>query len=349
MYEDQTFEVVLKRLLSRVPDNVDKREGSVIYNSLAPAAMEIADIYAELDRHLTLRFTGTSGSTYLDLKVADQGIVRIQATYALRRGLFYDSTNALIDIPLNSRWSIADLMYTAVERVSIGHYVLKCGTRGEMGNKPYGTLLPIDYIAGLARAELSDVLSAGVEAETDESLQARFDLEVRKRPASGNKAHYAKLAREVAGIVDVRVQRAWNGPGTVKVVLLGDNKRAPSDSTVAAARARILEEIQLDSDGAITVVGVTEAMVSISAKLTLRAGGVLTEAVEQIRSTVSAYLAALAWTDTVVRYNKIGEALLDAVDVLDYADLRVNGGTANLELADDQVPVMGAVNMTLGV
>ena len=49
MYERETYEEILKRLLAKVPSNVDKREGSVIWDALAPAAAEIAQLYIELN------------------------------------------------------------------------------------------------------------------------------------------------------------------------------------------------------------------------------------------------------------------------------------------------------------
>lgn len=48
MYETQTFETIMDRCLSRVSSSVDKREGSVIYDALAPACAELATLYTEL-------------------------------------------------------------------------------------------------------------------------------------------------------------------------------------------------------------------------------------------------------------------------------------------------------------
>ena len=42
MYEHITFDVILERMMDRVPNNIDKREGSIIYDALAPAAVELA-------------------------------------------------------------------------------------------------------------------------------------------------------------------------------------------------------------------------------------------------------------------------------------------------------------------
>lgn len=55
MYETQTFETIMDRCLSRVSSSVDKREGSVIYDALAPACAELATLYTELSNILDRR------------------------------------------------------------------------------------------------------------------------------------------------------------------------------------------------------------------------------------------------------------------------------------------------------
>ena len=48
MYEDMTYEAILEDALSRVPSDVDKREGSIIYDTLAPVCYKLAECYAWL-------------------------------------------------------------------------------------------------------------------------------------------------------------------------------------------------------------------------------------------------------------------------------------------------------------
>ena len=38
LYENMTFENIMDRCLSRVAASIDKREGSVVYDAIAPAA-----------------------------------------------------------------------------------------------------------------------------------------------------------------------------------------------------------------------------------------------------------------------------------------------------------------------
>ena len=48
MYENVTYEDILKRMLSRVSADLDKREGSILYDALAPAAMEMQMMYLQI-------------------------------------------------------------------------------------------------------------------------------------------------------------------------------------------------------------------------------------------------------------------------------------------------------------
>ena len=43
------YEDILQRMLDRVPDSIDKRQGSIIYDALAPAAAELTQAYIYVD------------------------------------------------------------------------------------------------------------------------------------------------------------------------------------------------------------------------------------------------------------------------------------------------------------
>ncbi|WP_374718180.1 baseplate J/gp47 family protein, partial [Neobacillus sp.] len=200
MYEGQTFEVILNRMLARVPDSVDKRPGSIIYDALAPAAAELAQLYMELDINLALSFADTATGEYLERRTAEFGINREPATKARRKGLFYASGDVPMDVPVGSRFSLGDLNYTAVSRIAAGQWLLECETVGVVGNQDFGALLPIDYIEGLARAELADVLVPGEDAETDESLRQRYTSAINEQAFGGNVADYKQEINAINGV-----------------------------------------------------------------------------------------------------------------------------------------------------
>lgn len=106
MYEDRTFEAILQEMLDLVPADIDKREGSIIYDALAPAAAKLAQMYAELATNINLFFAQTSSGEFLERRTGDYGVTRKPAAKAQRKGLFYDSQNVAFDIPIGSRFSI---------------------------------------------------------------------------------------------------------------------------------------------------------------------------------------------------------------------------------------------------
>ena len=56
MYEDKTYEAILQEKLARVASSLDKREGSIIFDALAPNSLESAMIYVALDTVLNETF-----------------------------------------------------------------------------------------------------------------------------------------------------------------------------------------------------------------------------------------------------------------------------------------------------
>lgn len=50
---DVTYNEILERMLSRVSDKFDKREGSVIFDTHSPTALELEILYVELNTRRT--------------------------------------------------------------------------------------------------------------------------------------------------------------------------------------------------------------------------------------------------------------------------------------------------------
>ena len=65
MYEDQTYETILDRSLARVATDVDKREGSLVMNAIAPVSAEHANIYILLDGIIQNGYADTAIREYL--------------------------------------------------------------------------------------------------------------------------------------------------------------------------------------------------------------------------------------------------------------------------------------------
>ena len=141
------YEVILERMLSRVSTEVDKREGSIIYDAIAPAAAELAQMYITLKYNIDLVFVDTASDKYLERLANQVGIERKEATYAVKEAEFYNAEdNSLMDINIGERFTIEDLIYKAIEKISTGKYRVQCETPGIIGNSVTGNMIPVNYI-----------------------------------------------------------------------------------------------------------------------------------------------------------------------------------------------------------
>ena len=86
MYEDNTYEVILQRMLDRVPDKFDKREGSIIWDTHSPTAIELQILYLELDGILKEAYGDSASRDFLILRCKERGIYPHEATKAVLKG-----------------------------------------------------------------------------------------------------------------------------------------------------------------------------------------------------------------------------------------------------------------------
>lgn len=357
VYEAQTYEAILKRMLNRVSADVDKREGSIIYDALAPAAAELAQTYMELDVITRLGFADTATGQYLDRRTAEFGITRTPASHARRKGYFYGANGALLDIPIGSRFGSGDKRYYAVERVSAGVFILECETAGATGNEYFGTLLPIDYMNGLVRAELGEVLVPGEDTETDEELRQRYYSAMAEKPFGGNVSDYEQKLGGIPGVGAVKVFPAWQGGGTVKATLIGSDFSPPSlmlinevqtliDPTVNSGNGIGLAPIGHQ----VTITGVNGATIDVAATVQLANGVTIGQVQSEIVSAISAYLLSLCKTwaqeaPLVVRVSQIEAKILTVSGVTDISGTKINGASANVVLEIEEIPLIGTVTL----
>lgn len=173
LYENMTFENIMDRCLSRVAASIDKREGSVVYDAIAPAAAELAIMYIELAYLLDRAFPDTEEGDDLTLKCQERSVFRTPATAAVRKGYFEDGDGGAMDVPIGSRYSGDALNYVVTEKIATGQFKLLCETAGAAGNQYQGNLFPIDYVEGLGAARLADILINGEDEESDADVAPR--------------------------------------------------------------------------------------------------------------------------------------------------------------------------------
>jgi uncharacterized phage protein gp47/JayE len=353
MYENVTFETIMERMLARVPSTMDKREGSVIWDALAPAAIELQNLYIELDTVLNETFADTASLYYLKKRTAERGIYQIMASHAVLQGEF---TPTALELAIGSRFSCEDLNYIITEKVDDGVYKLECETAGTEGNTHFGTLIPIDYIAGLETADLTDLLIPAEDDETVEALRTRYFKSMTSQAFGGNIADYEEKVNAISGVGGVKVTPVWNGGGTVKLTIIDSDFKVPSEDVIELVQNEA-DPVGHSGNGVgfapighvVTVVGVRGKTVNITTNIAYQIGWNWESAKSYILNAIDEYFKELGaeWDENenlIVRISRLESKILACEGVLDISGTALNGSTSNLTLAADEIPVRGTVN-----
>ncbi|MGN7387716.1 baseplate J/gp47 family protein [Sporosarcina sp. SAFN-015] len=346
LYEPRTIDEIHAEMLNSVRDDVDKREGSVVHDMTAPTAEQIELLDYEIQAAYLNGFADTADLLYLIRRAAEMGVDWKDAVPA--RGNVTINGSEGVVVPAGFRVytdsgvyfaTTADATLTA-GTATVGVIAEAGGEAGNIGIAEITQYVP--SVAGITSVTNDAPFTGGIDAETAEALLARYLLKVRKPITSGNVYHYEKWATDVEGVATAKVFPLHNGPGTVKVVVIAEDGRAPIPEVIT----RVAENIETERPigATVTVVPVTEIAVNVSAKLTLAGDLEAADVLDAVKASIGAYLLAAAHTG-VVRYARVGEALLEADGVLDYENLTVNGGTSNVTIAEDAVAVVGEVTI----
>lgn len=207
MYEEQTYEVILQRMLDRASDKLDKRPSSLIYDTHSATAIELQNLYIELEYLINNSYGDTAARDFLILLCKERGITPELATNAILKGEFTPTTINLT----GQKFNIGDLNYVVNEQIVPGQYQVKCETEGIIGNQYLGDMIPMEYIDGLKTATLTEILIPGEDEEDTEVLRKRYFDSFNEQNFGGNRADYLAKVRSIDGVGDIKVSRVWNG------------------------------------------------------------------------------------------------------------------------------------------
>lgn len=349
MNEIPTYEEILQRCLDRIPNSLDKRQGSIIYDALAPCCVELAQMYIELAGVYDQVFIDTAVGGALDALVKQNGLARKEATKAIRKGEF----NMIV--PIGTRFSDGENSYIVIENIAgTTNSKLQCEQAGVVGNSYYGSLTPITYLVGLTNAELTDIIDLGDDIESDDQLRERY-LEAATAPQfGGNVSDYQNKVKSLEGVGGCKVIPIWNGGGTVKLIITNAQGGAPT--------TKLVEDVQLAVDPTqdqtgigiapighiVTVEGAEEIEIEIESSFVLAQGVSAASVQDSINKIIDNYFTSLGkqWDsedNIIIRISQIETRLLSVTGVLDISDTTINGSNSNLELESNQIPKLYGV------
>lgn len=349
MYEDNTYEVILDRMLARIPGDIDKTEGSISYEALAPEAWELAQAYISIDLVYDMTFADTAPREELIRRAKERGLEPKPATYAVLKGQFN------IDVPIGSRFGLDDLNYVVTDQISNGIYKMQCEAAGPIGNKKLGALISIEYIEGLTSSELIELLIPGTDEEDTEKFRARYFDSFNSVAFGGNKADYIEKIKSINGVGGVKVYRATQDNYNVVAQIINSDYGVPSTELVDIVQEFMDPTKDGEGEGmapighVVVIQGVTGVAVNINTNITYDQDYTWDAVSENVKETVDKYFLSLAesWENTdniIVRIAQLEATILNVPGIIDIAGTNINGLASNLTLESGQVPLRGDIN-----
>lgn len=352
--ENYTFKNLMQTALAEVPDTVDKREGSIIYDALAPACYVLSQMYLDLNEIYKMQFVETSYGESLDKLTGQFGVYRLEATQAVKLATFRDSDNELMNITLGDRFSTVGnnpLVYMAIEKVSTGTYKLRCETAGTVGNSYTGNLIPVTVINNLASAIMGESVSLARDTETDEALKERYNNLLNQKAFGGNVADYLEKTKEISGVGAVQIYPLWDGGGTVKLSIV-DVNYDPISSSVINEIQEMIDPQDFAGEGygiapighVVTVTTPTNLVLNVTADINTETGVEIAQVQMNVEENIQEYIDGIkrnfgtnlnnTYVQTIY-VSQILAAILNADGVVNAVNVKVNGSSSDVTLVAD--------------
>ncbi len=377
--DEQDYEYILSSYLGNVRDDVDKREGSIIWDSGAPCCIEIAKAYLYLQAMMLNVFAASAGSPYLEWRCEEQGITRDPATYAKRKGVFTNGAGGAFPITIGTEFSTVSEtnlvnfrvieVFTENGQTVPGSYILECTQAGEIGNEYFGEIIPVYNINGLATATLTDILVPGENDQDLEDLRAEYFEVVRQKPFGGNIPEYREFVENLEGVGTCQIYPIWNGGGTVKIVFVDSTYSKPSQTLVEYVQQAVDPHYNDKYAGkglgkapighVVTVTGPEDFITNIESDIVVAKGFTIQQIKQAIIDNIESYFYGLRkdWsvsTDlneysvTIIR-QRIISAILNTPGVENVTRCLLNGEEKDIVLTENelvqQLPKTGDIKL----
>lgn len=346
MFEDITPESILQDMTDRAGLHIDVREGSFVGDMLGTAAYEIWKVYQSLNALIPIAFVDETSGQYIDKRCAEYGITRKSGTKARATAVLLGTDGVKIPKGTILLTSLG-LKFVTLEDTVIAEgkaeTTIEARQIGTEYNVPANSVTMFSTVILGVDSVTNTAADGGTDIETDADLVNRLHQKLQSAAASGNVAHYRQWAMETPGIGDAKVFPLWDGPGTVKVVLVDQERNPASQEMVEDCLAHI--ETQRPIGATVTVTGAEKLEITINASISLKSS----ISIDTVRSTfehnLTEYIRQLVFTDQPLLYNRVAFILLNIEGVIDYTDLTINGKGENIEIGEEQAPVLGMVEL----
>lgn len=371
-FQSKDYDYFLRKMLDAVPDNVDKREGSIIYDALAPAALVMGQQSLDMANVIKETYIKTASGEFLDYRAIEHGTSRYPATQTEAKAkVLNDKKEPLDNVQIGDKFaSIGDspIFYVVTKINSDLTIELTAETAGSSANSYIGQVLPVTPNDLLSWAEITEITAPARDVESDDHLRARLLSSQSWIAYGGNVADYLDMTSKIDEVGAAQIYPTWNGGGTVKVVILNNDLMPASASLVQKVKNTLdPEDKQAEGyglapiDHSVTVTAPEKLIVNVDISVKLDDTKVTRYVKDSITKAVEGYFQSLRedWADinqklgrgyqeTIYRSKILSQVMLTE-GVVNAKLPSLNGKDADIDLIfnneKSQLPVVGTVTI----
>ena len=334
MFSNQKYETIKQRILDNTNISIDKREGSFISNMISPISQELAKAYINMSDILSLGFIEDSFDTFLDKRVSEFGVYRKQGAKAIGEVKVEGQDGCIIENGTIIKAN--DLYFTVLNDIELPSNNILYVEANEVGYK-YNLLANTEFELVEKNNKVTKLINEidfinGIDIETDEDLRKRFVKVVNNPSTSGNKNHYEEWALEVNGVGRAVIYPLWDGNGTVKVMIIGNDNKPVTEEIVEACRLHIEENMPIGCQ--LTVITPSLLSVTIKADIGLKEGYDLEDIKLEFEASLNEYLKDVT---NELTYSKVYGLLVNLAGIGDISNFLINDNNINIAISEDKV------------
>ena len=343
MFSNQTYEAIKQRIFDNINIDIDKREGSFLSNMVSPLSEELAKAYINMSDILSLGFIEDTFDTYLDKRVSEFGVYRKQGSKAIGEIKVEGKEGAIITN--GTLIKANDLYFTVLNDIELPTDNILYVEANEVGYK-YNLLANTEFELVEKNDKVTSLINEtdfknGIDIESDEDLRKRFIKVVNNPSTSGNKAHYEEWALEVNGVSRGIGYPLWNGNGTVKVMVVGNDNKPVLEDVRKNVEDHITENMPIGCQ--LTVTTPTNLDATIVATIELKEGYEIEEVKQEFEAKINEYLKSVTNEFT---YSKVYGLLANIIGIEDIGTLTINGGNSNITISEDKIINISEINIS---
>lgn len=368
--EEATTENIHQKILSYMPDDIDKSEGSFAWDIVSrPAARMFAYLmqYALIEG-VKIAFPRYSYGEYLRELAKGSGLEIKSATHAI--GKITVTGTAGVSVPVGSVFSTESksdtesIDFETTEKAVIGEngtvdIAIQCTEAGINGNVSVGTIImkSSDLPDGITAVTNAEPTKGGTDEEDDESIKERIESVEQSKSVSyvGSVSDYKRWAESVEGVGRAKVIPAQDNSGMVTIILTDANGDPASEVLCKAVYDYIIGVKEDQSDrmtningNLLTVKAPTTVVSGVGAVLYLDNTVSLSEIKNAFFKVFEEYLITANSTGKV-KLSEVCSLLLAMDGVEDYAAVRLNGLDKNVTIGEDEIAVTSLEYITFSV